>query len=166
MLVRDFLTVKEFDEEEPTYVQVDPLVQFAYIVGEDGNPKRVQSMSRIVVPVYEWDLSDENDILFRTMYEASKSHLVRARNLADLNRSFWANRGYNLKAFALHPDLKDKFFIPEKTSVFYTEEVDPNRILCLGPKETAGILVLQGQEKGFIANNPKGLLSVLISNPK
>jgi len=163
MLIRDFLNNMQFDEDEPTFVPVDPLVQVSYHVGDDGNPKRTVSTTRIEVPTFEWDIKDENDLIFRVMNEASKAHLIRAKNFQEIDHGFWAKRRFNLKAFAIHPNVKGKFYVPPRTVVFCTEEVEPHRIVCVGDK--AGTLIFQGETSTGYVVMDKDLLSVLVANP-
>lgn len=169
MLIQDFLDIKLFHEDEPVFIAIDPLVQFAHYVGEDGNPKRVRSMTRAVVPTFEWSLEEENDIIFRVMNEASKGYHVKAKTWSELGHPFWAKRRGNLSVFVHHPSVEGKFLVPDHTVVFHSEEIEPNRLLCVGPRDMAGTLLVQGEgasvTKNYVSTNPKGLLSVLILNP-
>jgi hypothetical protein len=168
MLIQDFVTLRAYRHDEPTYVNIDPRVQFAYVVGEGGEPERVMSSTRILVPMFDWELEDENDIILRVMNEASKSNLLRVQTFDDLTPAFWVKRRFHLSAFAMHPSNEGRAAIPERTVVFYTEGIEPNRVVCIGPKDRAGTLLLQeGEEsvtKGYIVN-AQSLLSILVSSP-
>jgi len=99
----------------------------------------------------------------------SKGFHVKALNWGELTHQFWAKRRGNLSVFAYHPSVEGKFNVPANTVVFHSEEVDPNRVLCIGSRDVAGTLVIQGEgedvSKNYVSTNPKGILSVLILNP-
>lgn len=171
MFIRNFLEYRTFDydpEEEYNpwvFVETDPLYQFAHVVGDDGNPFRCQSIVSVKVPMHPWLEAEENDIIFRTMVEASKSNVRRVQSFQAMDRAFWAKCSKNLHALILHPDNEGKLMAPPRTPTFYTEEVPKNRLVGVGPQHLAGIYLVRGPERGFVAKRQQGLLGILINQP-
>jgi hypothetical protein len=169
MRIQDFLTVHYLGEGDLSCVDIDPRVQYAHYVGEEGAPQRVRATVRVDVPLYEWADEQENDIIFRVMSEASKGYPVRAQTFGALTHQFWAKRRGNLSVFAYHPSLEGRFSVPSPTVVFHSEVIDPDRVLCIGSRDVAGTLLIREEEgllvKNYVATAPTGVLSVLVSNP-
>lgn len=171
MRLRNFLEYRDFpsdpeedDDENPVFIETDPLYQVAHVVGDDGDPARLQSIVSVRVPMHFWREDEEDNIIFRVMVEASKDNVRRATNWSDLKPPFWAKCGKNLSALAAHPESKGKFTPPPRTPVFYTEEVPKNRLLGIGPRDQAGIYLIRGDARGFVAKRKQGLLGILVFN--
>lgn len=171
MRVQDLLEMRIFSEDpegedDPwVFVETDPLYQFAYVVGDDGEPSRQQSVVSIKVPLHSWLDEEEDSILLRTMQEASLENVRRVTRFTDLASPFWAKCSRNLSALVIHPDNLDKFVHPPRVPIVASVEVPRNRILAVGPREMAGIYLVRGTSRGFVAKRKQGLLSILVFDP-
>lgn len=167
MLLRDFLAPKTFKPHEPTYVPADPLVQFGYTLDRDGAPQRTRSMTRIEVPLGNWDERQENDLVANMLVKVAEETLPhRARSYADINPKLWAKIQHTLKCLVLNPGHKGKFSTPLVSKVFYSEVVPLNRIICLGDPARVGTFVEKGQLRGFYVALGAGVSSILINRPQ
>lgn len=167
MLLRDFLTPKHFKGNEPTYVKVDPLTQFGYVLDRDGNPQRTRSMTRLEVPLGNWDERRENDLVANLLVRVAMETMPhRARNYSDINAKLWAKIQHTLKCLVLNPEHKDKFSTPVVSKVFYSTVVPLNRVICLGDPARVGTYVEKGLLRGFYVALGAGVSSILINDTK
>jgi hypothetical protein len=165
MLLRDFLVTRVFDAREPTYMPVDPLVQFAHVLNRDGKPERVQSQSRVLVPMCVWDQRHENDLIAALLVQASAVRPHRAQNYEALNPQLWAKLTHNLNCLVLNPRHKGKFNLPRSSTAFYSEAVPLNRIVCLGEPNRVGTYLIKDTLRGVFVAHGKGVQSVAIYQP-
>lgn len=170
--IRNYLTKRDFEpdpegEDDPWIcVETDPSYRLAYVVGETGDPSRLQSWTTVRVPMHFWLVEEENEIIFRVMNEAAKENLRRVHSYANISPAFFAKSGFNLRVLLLNPQAEGRFSIPQKTEVFYTEQVPIDRVVGVGPPEHAGVYLTRGSEHGFVANKSLGLTSIYVFDPR
>lgn len=169
MYIRDFLDYRVFspnpDADPWIHIDTDPLYQTAYVVGEGGKPVRLNSVATIKVPMLVWLPEEENDLIFRAMSEASNENLRTVQTFKDLTMAFWAKCSKNLHALVTHPSNEGRFQLPPRTTMFYTAEVPENRLVGVGAREMAGIYLVRGDARGFVAKRKQGLLSIVVNQP-
>ena len=163
MLIRDFLTTRVFSPTEATYMPLVPLVPFAFVLDRDGTPQRIVSQTRVEVPLGNWDPRREDDLLAKLLVQVAENSLSRrAQNYAAVNPQLWAKMTYNLSGLLLNPDHRDKFEVPSSSTVFFSNEVPLNRIVCLGAPSRVGTFVIKGALRGFYVPHGPGVTSVLL----
>jgi len=152
-------------KEAPVYYQMDPTLPMAYIVGPDRSPVKLQSRVRIEVPMHVWDSPEEElaAIVHVMAYMAERLPLTVSGPKA-ITRAFWTRLATNLKACVCNPELKGKFFIPERTAVVFSEALPANRILCLGLPRLAGTLLARDSGSGYVLPIQSGVTAIRLSS--
>jgi hypothetical protein len=161
MLLRDFLETKVLNPGEMAYMPIDPKVQFAHTLSEDG-PMRMRSQSRVLVPMLSVDPNQENDLIAEVLDHAAGGFTHRAQNYAALNSQLWAKLTHSLHCLVMHPIHKGKFEVPQVSVAFYSEKVAENRILCLGGPNRVGTYLIQGDLCGVFVTLGKGVQAITL----
>lgn len=162
MQIRDYFKPEVFGPREPTYLPLDPLVEFAIVVGSDGRPQRVRSQSRVLVPMLNWDQEREDDILISVLVQASSQKLFKAKNYDSLNPQLWAKLRFYLHGMVLNPEHKGGVEPPRETRVSYSLAVPVNKVLCLGGPGRVGSYLIQKHLRGAFCPQSQGVACIEI----
>lgn len=153
MYLADLLDRREWRLGTDIYLPMDPASEFGYIGDAEGNPERVRSRDRILVPVFPWQQlgMDEPDILARILVEAAKANPLKLPKLSAASPKFW--KPY--RGLLRHPSIEVDAAIPQVSS----REVPRDRVIVL----TGGALpiyVMKGLRRNVFVWHRQSLLSV------
>jgi hypothetical protein len=167
MHIRDCAASQNVEASKPAYYAMQSTLTLAHVIGAGRLPERVQSDSRIEVPLYEWGTpQEESDAIIRVMARNAEEFTLTARSYRSMDRSFWVQLRRNLKAIIVHPTLKGALFFPETAEIFYSALIPVDRVVCLGPPGKAGTLLVQEGRRGYILPSQDGVMSVHIADPQ
>ena len=159
--IASFLTTKLFPTNERVYLSMDPATQFGQVSNAEGEPERVQSVGRLIIPVYDWTAwkIEEDVLMARVMVVAAQANPLKVASVGNLDQPFWsAQRG--VQAFLMNPALKGKFRMPLGLTVIESEEVPVKNLILIGPPALAGYYIKQGARRNILCHNKRGLTCI------
>lgn len=159
--IAPLLSPLSFELNERVYVPMDPGTQFGFISNDQGEPERVQSIGRIVVPVYDWQGTsvDEDLIMAKVMLQAAEASPHQLPSVSHVIPSFWTSQR-GLRAFLLNPGMRGKFRMPLGITAIDSEAIPMNRLVLIGPADLAGYYVKQVYRRNIVCHCKRGLTAV------
>ncbi len=161
MSLSDFLRHMSFQPGERTFCKVDAATRYGIVATEKEGPLRIDSEFRsVVVPVHDWTARDEDEEIAIVLVEAGMQSPLQLPSPAAVDGAFWIKHARGCCALLVHPDTAPKCQFPEGPTIFRLESIPKNRLLILGVPDLVGMYVKQGDRRGVIAHDKKGILSV------
>jgi hypothetical protein len=148
-----------------TYCIMDSMTQFGFVLSPELEPQRIESKPRTFVPVRSWNGQNEDTIIAKVLVQASEANPLKVASLDDITDAFWVRLPGYCVALLVNPENRGKFIVPKESQVLEFDVVPKDRIVVLGPPHHVGYYVKQGDSKGVLTHNRRGLTSIQFYTP-